>query len=65
MATRYKVFVETSYGRTAAGFSVPATTAPVDISLALRERGWRAYRIRADHGALAWIATIMDWQHAA
>jgi hypothetical protein len=66
MAThRYRVFVETSHGRTAAGFSVPDKAAPVDVSLMLREKGWTAYRIRADHSASAWIATVIDWQRAA
>jgi hypothetical protein len=66
MATRrYPVLVETSYGRVQVGFSVPADTAPVDVSLLLREKGWTAYRIRFDHTALAWIATVMDWKRAA
>jgi hypothetical protein len=66
MATRrYPVLVETSQGRTQAGFSVPANSAPVDVSLLLRQKGWTAYRIRFDHAALAWIATVMDWKRAA
>jgi len=59
---RYAVFVETSNGRAQAGFSAPANAAPVDVSLMLREKGWTAYRIRADHSAYAWIATIIDWR---
>jgi hypothetical protein len=51
--------------RAHAGFSVPGNAAPVDVSLALREKGWTAYRIRFDHAAHAWIATIMDWKQAA
>jgi len=62
---RYPVLVETSKGRARAGFSVPGTAAPVDVSLTLREKGWTAYRIRFDHAALAWIATVMDWKQAA
>ena len=62
---RYPVFVETSYGRTQAGFSLPANTAPVEISLMLREKGWTAYRIRFDHAAFVWVATVIDWQRAA
>jgi hypothetical protein len=66
MATRrYPVFVETSHGRTQAGVSLPANAAPVDVSLTLREKGWRAYRIRFDDAASAWIATVMDWKQAA
>jgi hypothetical protein len=59
------VFVETSRGRIAAGLSAPASAKPVDVSLMLREKGWTAYRIRFDHAAFAWIATVIDWQRAA
>jgi hypothetical protein len=62
---RYPVFVETSHGRTQAGFSAPANAAAVDVSLMLRDKGWSAYRIRADHSAFVWIATVIDWQRAA
>jgi hypothetical protein len=66
MATRrYRVFIETSHGRSQAGFSAPGSTAPVDIALMLREKGWSAYRIRVDHSEFAWIATVMDWKSAA
>jgi hypothetical protein len=66
MATRrYQVLVETSHGRTQAGFSVPGNAAPVDVSLLLREQGWTAYRIRFDQAAVAWIATVIDWKRAA
>jgi hypothetical protein len=64
-ARRYPVFVETADGRTRAGFFAPASATPVDVSLMLREKGWTAYRIRADHAARAWVATIIDWQRAA
>jgi hypothetical protein len=59
------VFIETSFGRTAAGVSAPASASPVDVSLLLREKGWTAYRVRADHSASAWIATVIDWKSAA
>ena len=62
---RYQVLVETSHDRTQAGFSVPGNAAPVDVSLILREKGWTAYRIRFDHSASAWIATVIDWERAA
>jgi hypothetical protein len=66
MATRrHQVLVETSQGRTQAGFSVPGNAAPVDVSPLLREKGWTAYRIRFDHAAFAWVATVMDWKRAA
>jgi hypothetical protein len=62
---KYPVFVETSHGRRQAGFCAAANATPVDVSLLLRERGWTAYRIRADHLASLWIATIIDWKSAA
>jgi len=46
---------------TKAGFVVPTDTTPIDVSLLLREKGWTAYRIRADYLASVWIATIIDW----
>jgi hypothetical protein len=66
MATRqYPVFIETSRGRSAAGFSAPAGATRVDVSLMLREKGWTAYRVNFDHLASVWIATVIDWQRAA
>jgi hypothetical protein len=62
---KYLVFVETSHGRRQAGFRAPANATAVDVSLLLRERGWTAYRVRADHSASLWIATVIDWQRAA
>jgi hypothetical protein len=62
---KYPVFVESSEGRNQAGFSAPANATPVEVSLVLREKGWRAYRVRADHSACAWVATIIDWKSAA
>ena len=64
-AVRPRCLVETSQDRTQAGFSVPANATPVDVSLMLREKGWTAYRIRADHLAFMWIARVIDWQRAA
>ena len=62
---RYPVLVETSQGRTQAGLSLPANVAPVEVSLRLREKGWTAYKIRFDHSAFVWIATVIDWQRVA
>jgi hypothetical protein len=59
------VLVETSVGLTPARFSVSSTAQPVDVSLALRESGWMAYRIRFDPEARAWIAKVIDWGRAA
>jgi hypothetical protein len=64
-ARKYPVFVEGSYGRMQAGFTASANATPVDVSLLLREKGWRAYRVRPDHSASAWVAAIIDWKSAA
>jgi len=31
----------------------------------LRQRGWAAYRVRADHSAFVWIANVIDWKQTA
>jgi len=59
------VLVETSRGRTSARLSVPSTAQPVDVSLALRESGWTAYRVRFDPEVPAWIAKVIDWGQPA
>jgi hypothetical protein len=59
------VLIETSHGRTSAKVSFSASARPVDISLALRETGWTAYRIQFDPEASAWIAKVIDWGQAA
>ncbi len=59
------VLVETSQGRTSAKVSFSATAQPVDVSLALRENGWMAYRVRFDPGVAAWIAKVIDWGQPA
>ena len=59
------VLVETSRDRTSARLSVPSTAQPVDVSLALRESGWTAYRVRFDPEAPAWIAKVIDWGQPA
>jgi hypothetical protein len=59
------VFVETSRGRMSAKVSFSATAQPVDVSLALRENGWMAYRVHFDPTVPAWIAKVIDWNQAA
>jgi hypothetical protein len=59
------VLLETSNGLTPAKVSVSSTAQPVDVSLALRESGWTAYRIRFDPEMPAWIAKVIDWRQAA
>lgn len=62
---RCPVLVETSQGRTRAGIWASSTAQPFEVSLALREMGWRAYRVRFDPKAGAWIATVFDRHIAA
>jgi hypothetical protein len=59
------VFIETSSGRTSAKVSFSATAQSVDVSLALREDGWTAYRVQFDPGVAAWVAKVIDWGQAA
>jgi hypothetical protein len=64
-ARKYPVLVETSLGRAPAGFSASPAAQPVEVSLALREKGWTAYRVRFDPEASAWLAKVIDWARAA
>jgi hypothetical protein len=59
------VLIETSSGRLSAKVSFSTTAQPVDVSLALREIGWIAYQVRLDPRIPAWIAKVIDWDHAA
>ena len=52
-------------GRRSAGFTVPESAEAADVSIALRRRGWSPYALRLDAEQQAWIALVMDWQHAA
>jgi hypothetical protein len=62
---RRRVFVDTPKGFRDAGFTVPETADAADVSMRLRERGWAPYRVRLDSEQHAWIAVVIDWQHAA
>ncbi len=59
------MLIETSSGRLAAKVSFPTTAQPVDVSLALRACGWKAYKIRFDPAACAWVAKVIDWDQAS
>jgi hypothetical protein len=59
------VLIETHQGRSPTGFSALPSAEPFEISLALREMGWKAYRVRFDPAAVAWIASVIDWGIAA
>jgi len=62
---RRRVIVDTPKGRRSAGFAVPESADAVDVSMALRRRGWLPYALRLDVKQHAWIALVMDWQRAA
>ena len=62
---RRRAFVDTPKGRRSAGFTVPESAEAADVSIALRRRGWSPYALRLDAEQQAWIALVMDWQHAA
>jgi hypothetical protein len=62
---RRRVFVDTPKGRRSAGFTVPESAEAADVSIALRRRGWSPYALRLEAEQHAWIALVMDWQHAA
>lgn len=67
MRTRKRpVLIETLVGSTRpSGLSALPETHPVEISLALRAKGLRAYRIEFDIEADAWIVRLIDWDMAA
>jgi hypothetical protein len=59
------VLIESYKTRAPSGLSVSPSAQPFEISLALREIGWRAYRVQFDPAAAAWIAKVIDWGIAA
>lgn len=65
MSRRRRVFIETQKGRRSADFTVDEHADAADVSLALRSRGWRAYRLRLAPDKSAWVAVVIDWQRAA
>jgi hypothetical protein len=62
---RRRVFIETQKGLHSAGFTVDELADAADVSMALRSRGWIAYRLRLDPENHAWLAVVIDWQRAA
>jgi hypothetical protein len=34
---------------------------PADITIKIRDVGWKPYRIRFDEAQTAWIVSAMDW----
>ena len=62
---RRRVFVDAPKGRRSAGFTVPESADAADVSMRLREQGWAPYALRLEPEQHAWVALVMDWQHAA
>ncbi len=64
---RFPVLIDTGRRRVRARFSAPATEERALISLHLREMGWKAYSVRLDEQANAWVALVIDsrQKHAA
>jgi hypothetical protein len=53
------VLIEMGVDRHAAGIKAPSKAKPVEVSLALREKGWTPCRIWFDANAGAWIAVVI------
>ena len=66
LARKSPVLIETPEGRIRrTGLSASPEAHPVEVSLALREKGLRAYRVEYDFESDAWIARVIDWDLAA
>jgi hypothetical protein len=59
------VLIEAHQVRSLTGLSALPTAQPFEISLALRDMGWKAYRVRFDPATAAWVASVIDWGIAA
>jgi hypothetical protein len=62
---KFPVLIESRYGRAPVGLSVRASAQPCEVSIALREKGWRAYQVHFDAEEVAWVARVIDWGLAA
>jgi hypothetical protein len=60
-ARKYPVMIETNGGKIAAGMSASSSSTPVEVSLALKEKGWTAYRVQFDLADSVWVARVIDW----
>jgi hypothetical protein len=60
-ARKCPVLIESHKCRAPSGLSVSTSAQPFEISIALRELGWKAYRVQFDSSATAWIAKVIDW----
>lgn len=53
------VLIEMDLQRLPAGINAPPRARPVEVSLALRERGWSPCRVWFDAGEGAWVASVI------
>ena len=66
LARKRPILIETPGGNTRrAGLSASPEAHPVEVSLALREKGLQAYRVEFDFEADAWIVRVIDWDLVA
>jgi hypothetical protein len=59
------VLVETYQGRSPSGIHAAPTAQPVEVALALRQKGWEPYRIWFEQEEGLWVAKVVDWGQAA
>jgi hypothetical protein len=59
------VLVETYQGRSPSGIYAAPTAQPVEVALALRQKGWEPYRIWFEQQEDLWVAKVIDWGQAA
>ncbi len=59
------VLVETYQGRSPSGVYAAPTARPVEVTLALREKGWVPYRVWFEPQEDLWVAKVIDWGQAA
>ena len=59
------VLIEMDLQRLPAGINAPSRAEPVEVSLALRDKGWTPYRIWFDAREREWIAAVIYRPDAA
>jgi hypothetical protein len=59
------VLVETYQGRFPSGVYAPPKAQPVEVALALRQKGWVPYRVWFEQQEDLWVAKVIDWGQAA
>jgi hypothetical protein len=59
------VLVETYQGRSPSGVYASPTADPIEVALALREKGWAPYRVWYEQQDGLWVAKVIDWGQAA